>query len=119
DWDVVCLNSVYVYVLWVARGGRKAWRPAVETGFAIKLRDSVPADKLLGATAGGRRAGYRKRRPVRRVASPPGPAAGGRKLDPTHHSLGLKKKPVRSPRGRDEPPAPLPRRATARSGPPA
>src|SRR5262249_57728946 len=94
---------------WRPGGRGKARRPAVATGFAIKLRDSVPADKLLGATAGGRRAGYRKRRPVRRVASPPGPAAGGRKLDPTHHSLGLKKDPVRPSNDSHEPRPALPR----------
>src|SRR5215467_3970423 len=52
--------SLNFSVLLLASRRRECLRPAVATGFAIKLRDSVPADKLLGATAGGRRAGYRK-----------------------------------------------------------
>src|SRR5215467_8087350 len=42
-----------ISVLLLASRRRKAC-PAIATGFAIKLRASVPAHKLLGATAGGR-----------------------------------------------------------------
>src|SRR5262245_66509852 len=42
-----------ISVLLLASRRRKAC-PAIATGFAIKLRASAPAHKLLGATAGGR-----------------------------------------------------------------